>query len=154
MPSLVAMRTINLRTIREVKRERGMARGGDEDWARGIDVHGSRNSMNRYRLAAHFASRSCDGLVKRFGLSSPTLPTSLFLLLLLLQHQYQHIVDTHTLFRVALFFSLHAIALSRGGSKANQRGSRSLGIFETKDESRGCVFVRDTILFHETEEGG
>lgn len=43
---------------------------GVEDRARGVDVRGGRNSMNCYRLAAHFASRSCDGLVKRFGLSS------------------------------------------------------------------------------------
>lgn len=111
--------------------------------------------MNRYRLAAHFASRSCDGLVKRFGLSSPTLPASLLLLLLLLflllhQHQHQHIANTSLC--IALFFSLHATtAPSRGGSKANQRGSRSLGIFETKDESRGCVHVG---IFYGIVEGG
>lgn len=43
---------------------------GGEDRTRGVDVRSGRNSMNCYRLAAHFASRSCDGLVKRFGLSS------------------------------------------------------------------------------------
>jgi len=50
---------------------------GGEDRARGIDVRGGRNSMNYYRLAAHFASRSCDRLVKRFGLSSNPFPASL-----------------------------------------------------------------------------
>lgn len=49
------------------------------------------------------------------------------------------------------FILLHATAPSRGGSKANQRGSSSLGIFETKDESRGCVLVQ---IFHRVEEGG
>lgn len=46
---------------------------GGEDRARGIDVRGGRNSMNYYRLVAHFASRSCDGLVKRFASPPPTL---------------------------------------------------------------------------------
>lgn len=48
---------------RGVKTERGESTDA-------ICTCGGRNSMNCYRLAAHFASRSCDGLVKRFGLSS------------------------------------------------------------------------------------
>lgn len=113
---------------------------GGEDRARGIDVRGGRNSMNYYRLAAHFASRSCDGLVKRFGLSSSNpFPTSLLFLL------HQHDADTASYIPPCYSSFFFHCTLSRrpaGGSKASQRGSRSPGIFETKDESRGCTLVR------------
>ena len=104
--------------------------------------------MNRYRLAAHFASRSCDGFVKRFGLSSPTLLASLLVLLLLFFLMHQYIDDIHTLSRIALFF-LHATVPSRGGSKANQRGSRSLGIFQNERRHEDACFIR---VFHGVEE--
>lgn len=140
-PSLVAMHTINLQSVRGTREKWRTGRGGDEDRARGIDVRGSRNSMNRYRLAAHFASRSCDGLVKRFGLSSPTFPAS--------SSSYINTNTSAPIPHSALLFFFHCTP-PRGGSKANQRGSRSRGIFETKDESRGCMPVR---VFHEMEKG-
>lgn len=121
--------------------KRGMTHGA-EDRARGIDVRGGRNSMNYYRLAAHFASRSCDGLVKRFGLSIP--PTLFPASLLFLLHQHDADAASYIppcYFSFLFFFPLHAITPSRRGSKASQRGSRSPGIFETKDESRGCTVV-------------
>lgn len=141
-PSLVAMRTVNLQSVRGTREKWRTGREGEDgDRARGIDVRGSRNSMNRYRLAAHFASRSCNGLVKRFGLSSPTLPAS------------SSYINTNTssapIPHSALLFFFYCTP-TRGGSKANQRGSRSRGIFETKDESRECVVVR---AFHEMEKG-
>lgn len=105
--------------------------------------------MNCYRLAAHFASRSCDGLVKRFGLSSSCFSSSNLsrhppLALLLFLHQRDADAASS---RDVLFFHRTRARVStpsRGGSKASHRGSRSLGISETKDESRGCVLARVT----------
>lgn len=124
---------------------------GGEDRARGIDVRGGRNSMNRYRLAAHFASRSCDGLVKRFGLSSPTLPTSLLLLLLLLLHQHQHIANTRTSPRVALFFHCTPPRRLAGVVKRISGVVGHSGFSKRKTSHEECVLIR---VFHGVEEGG
>lgn len=109
--------------------------------------------MNRYRLAAHFASRSCDGLVKRFGLSSPTLPADLLFLHLLLLYQHQHITNIRTAPRVTLFFSSHATALSRpaGVVKRINGVVGHSGFSKRKTSHEECVLAR---MFHRVEEGG
>lgn len=74
--------------------------------------------MNCYRLAAHFASRSCDGLVKRFGLSSFNLsPATLLILFLLHQHQRNADADLIPPGDVLFFFSTALVrhrAIPRG----------------------------------------